>query len=256
VIAAYPDLQLRNVSGVATRGAVDISKPAAATIVDELLNEYADVFPGAYWNLGGDEYQALTVANPAASYPQLATAARNTYGAGASVADLTTGWLNDRAQVMRGHDRTMRAWNDGFFRGGTVQADKDLEVAYWTGKELGARPPVEYLSAGRKVLNYNDEYLYYVLGQPQTFVYPTGQRIYEQWTPLVLRGTAPVSAKYDDQILGGVFAVWCDLAGSQTQDQVAAGIRMPLRATVQKLWDPGKPALSWTAFKSLADRLG
>lgn len=162
------------------------------------------------------------MSNPAASFPQLATAARAKYGAGASVADLATGWLNDRAAVVQGHDRTARAWNDGFFRGGTVQADGDLQVAYWTGKEIGARPPAEYLSAGRKVINYNDEYLYYVLGEPQTFVYPTGQRIYEQWTPLVLRGTAAVPAKYDPQILGGSFAVWCDLANSQTQDQIAA----------------------------------
>lgn len=71
-----------------------------------------------------------------------------------------------------------------------------------------------------------------------------------------MRGTTAVSSKYDDQILGGSFAVWCDLADSQTQNQVAAGIRMPLRATVQKLWDPGKPALSWTEFRALADRLG
>jgi hexosaminidase len=256
VIAAHPDLQLRNVSGVASRGSFDISKPAAADLIDELLNEYAGLFPGAYWHLGGDEYQALTVSNPAASYPQLAAAATAKYGSGAGIADLATGWLNDRADVVRGHDRTPRAWNDGFFDGGKVQAADDLQVAYWTGKEIGAREPVEYLGAGRELINYNDEYLYYVLGQPQTFVYPTGQRIYEQWTPLVLRGTAAVPAKYDGQILGGTFAVWCDLSGAQTQDQVAAGIRMPLRATVQKLWDPRRPALSWADFRGLADLLG
>ncbi|MFF6993620.1 glycoside hydrolase family 20 protein [Streptomyces sp. NPDC008313] len=256
VIAAHPDLQLRNTQGTATRGAIDISKPASADIVDDLLNEYAGLFPGRYWHLGGDEYQALTVSDPQASFPQLATAARKRYGSGATVADLTTGWLNDRAEVMRGHDRTPRAWNDGFFRGGKAQADKDLEVAYWTGKEIGAREPAAYLGEGHKLINYNDEYLYYVLGQPQTFVYPTGQRIYEQWTPLVVRGTKPVPAKYDSQILGGVLAVWCDLANAQTQDQVAAGIRMPLRATVQKLWDPDTPPLSWTEFRKLADRLG
>jgi hexosaminidase len=149
----------------------------------------------------------------------------------------------------------MRVWNDGFFRGTSVQPASDLVVAYWTGKEIGARKPVEYLSAGRKVLNYNDEYLYYVLGQPQTFVYPTGQRIYEQWTPRVLRGTTPVAATYDRQILGGSFSVWCDLANSQTQDQVAAGIRMPLRATAQKLWDARTPSLTWTQFKALAGRV-
>ncbi|MGW7405084.1 beta-N-acetylhexosaminidase [Streptomyces sp. NPDC054833] len=256
VLAAHPDLQLRNAQGAATRGAIDISKGASAAIVDDLLGEYASVFPGAYWHLGGDEYQALVVADPQASYPQLAAAARKAYGSGGTVADLTTGWLGDRADTVRAHRRTIRVWNDGFFRGTSVQPAKDLQVAYWTGKEIGARQPVEYLSAGRQVLNYNDEFLYYVLGEPQTFVYPTGQRIYEQWNPRVLRGTTAVPARYDGQILGGSFAVWSDRAYAQTQDQVAAGIRMPLRATAQKLWDPGTPALPWTEFKKLADRLG
>ncbi|QQM46759.1 beta-N-acetylhexosaminidase [Streptomyces liliifuscus] len=256
VLAAHPDLQLRNARGVVSQGSLDISKPASAKIVDDLLNEYAGLFPGRYWHLGADEYRALTVSNPAASYPQLAAAAKDKYGSGAGIADLATGWLNDRADVMRGHDRTPRAWNDGFFAGGTVQADDDIQVAYWTGKEIGARQPAEYLRAGREVINYNDEYLYYVLGQPNAFVYPTGQRIYEQWTPLVVRGTTPVPREYDDQILGGYFAVWCDLSASQTQDQVAAGIRMPLRALTQKLWDPRKPGMPWAEFKGLAGKLG
>ncbi|KKD04519.1 beta-N-acetylglucosaminidase [Streptomyces sp. WM6386] len=256
VLAAHPELQLRNVSGVATRGAIDISKDGSAQIVDDLLDEYAGLFPGVPWHLGGDEYQALVVSDPEASYPQLAAAAKEAYGSGGTVADLTTGWLNDRADTVRAHDRTPLAWNDGFFRGTSVRPDADIQVAYWTGKEIGARQPVEYLSAGRKLINYNDEFLYYVLGQPNNFVYPTGQRIYELWTPRVVRGTLAVPAKYDDQIRGGYFAVWCDLANSQTQDQVAAGVRLPLRALVQKLWDAEKPALSWTEFKALADRLG
>ncbi|WP_324789026.1 glycoside hydrolase family 20 protein [Streptomyces sp. H51] len=256
VLAAHPELQLRNAQGVAASGAVDISEPAAARIVDDLLDEYADLFPGGQWHLGGDEYRALMASSPETAYPQLAAAARRRYGAGAKVADLTTGWLNDRADTVRAHGRTMRAWNDGFFRGSSVRPAADLRVAYWTGKEYGARQPLEYLSVGREVVNYNDEFLYYVLGQPNTFVYPTGQRIYEAWTPRVLRGTQAVPAKYDGQILGGSFAVWCDLANSQTEAQVAAGIRMPLRATAQKLWNPGPPKQSWAGFKALADRLG
>ncbi|WP_428952729.1 beta-N-acetylhexosaminidase [Streptomyces sp. cg35] len=255
VIKAHPDLQLRDAGGAATRGAVDISKPGSAKIVDDLLKEYAGLFKGAYWHLGADEYQALTRSNPEASFPQLAAAARQKYGANARVKDLAQGWLNDRAKTMAPFDRNLKAWNDGFYTGGVVEADKDLEVAYWTGKEIGAREPVSYLSQGRKLTNYNDEFLYYVLGQPNTFVYPTGQRIYESWTPLVVRGTTPVPAKYDDQILGGTFAVWCDLAQAQTQEQVARGIRMPLRATVQKLWDPDKPELTWPQFVELAGRL-
>ncbi|WP_282797082.1 glycoside hydrolase family 20 protein [Streptomyces sp. CC224B] len=254
VLKAHPDLRLRNTRGAVTPGAVDIGNPKAARIVDELLREYAELFPGGRWHIGADEYQALVVRDPEASYPRLAAAARDRLGPGATIQDLATRWLNDRARAV-GPARDVRAWNDGFFRGGTVAADDDIEVAYWTGKEIGARDPVEYLREGRDVLNYNDEFLYYVLGEPNDFAYPTGRRIYEQWTPRVLRGTTPVPAAYDGRILGGSFAVWCDLAGAQTQDEVARGIRMPLRATAQKLWDAREPSRSWADFERLAARL-
>ncbi|CAL9454240.1 hypothetical protein SUDANB146_02492 [Streptomyces sp. enrichment culture] len=256
VLDAHPGLQLRRADGEAVRGAIDIANPEAAEIVDDLLEEYVDLFPGDQWHLGGDEYQALVVSDPEASFPGLAAAAREKHGSGATVEDLTTGWLNDRAATVRAHGRVPRAWNDGFFRDGSVRAGKDIRAAYWTGKEIGARKPAEYLAEGREVINYNDEFLYYVLGEPLTFVYPTGERIYEQWTPRVLRGTDPVPARYDRQILGGSFAVWGDLPRSQTEEQVAQGIRMPLRALAQKLWDAGEPELSWDGFRTLAGRLG
>ncbi|WNI29694.1 glycoside hydrolase family 20 protein [Streptomyces sp. ITFR-6] len=255
VLRAHPDLQLRNVSGVASQGSLDISKPGAAKLVDELLGEYTELFPGTYWHLGADEYLALMARDPAASYPQLQAAAVKKYGTKAGISDLATGWLNDRAAVVRPHGKQPKAWNDGLFRDSAVKAEKDIEIEYWTGKEYGARQPDEYLREGRKVLNLNDEFLYYVLGQPNDFVYPTGKRIYEQWTPLVMRGTTPVPARYSHQILGGRFAVWGDLPKAQTAAQVAQGIRMPLRATSQKLWDPGKPKLSWDGFRKLAGEI-
>ncbi|MEU4273765.1 glycoside hydrolase family 20 protein [Streptomyces tanashiensis] len=255
VIAAHPDLQLVSASGRTPRGAVDISDPDAARIVDDLLREYTQLFPGAYWHLGADEYVALMSKNPEASYPGLAAAARAKYGPSGRVQDLATGWLNDRAAVVRPTGKTLKAWNDGFFTGGVVSAAKDLQVEYWTGKEIGAREPVSYLSAGRRLVNLNDEYLYYVLGQPNDFTYPTGRRIYEQWTPLVVRGTTPVPARYDPQILGARFAVWCDLSRAQTQAQVADGIRLPLTALAQKVWDPAKPTLTWDQFRSLAAKV-
>ncbi|MEU9982807.1 glycoside hydrolase family 20 protein [Streptomyces sp. NPDC050856] len=255
VIAAHPSLRLTNAQGRVARGAVDIADPRAARIVDDLLREYAGLFPGSYWHLGADEYQALMARDPEASYPGLAAEARRKHGPGARVQDLATSWLNDRAAVVRPTGKRLKAWNDGFFRGGVVSVAKDIEVAYWTGKEIGARPPEEYLAGGRKMVNYNDEYLYYVLGEPNRFTYPTGRRIYQEWTPLVVRGTRPVPERYADQIQGASFAVWCDLAGAQTSEQVARGIRMPLNALSQKLWHPGKPAMSWSGFTALADRL-
>ncbi|AXE24312.1 beta-N-acetylglucosaminidase [Streptomyces globosus] len=255
VLRAHPDLQLRDAQGKAVKGAVDIANPAAARLVDELLREYLPLFPGTFWHLGADEYQALVYRDPQASFPQLARAARERFGPSAKVQDLATGWLNDRAAVVRPAGRVPKAWNDGFFAGGVVQPAADIQAEYWTGREIGARPPLPYLEEGRKVVNLNDEYLYYVLGEPNDFAYPTGQRIYEEWTPLVLRGSTPVPARYAPQILGARFAIWCDLAGAQTQEQVAAGIRLPLAALAQKVWDERPPQQDWAAFKTLVDRL-
>ncbi|MDJ0340516.1 glycoside hydrolase family 20 protein [Streptomyces sp. PH10-H1] len=251
VIAAHPDLQLSSASGTPTRGAVDISNPGSARMVDDLIREYAPLFPGPYWHLGGDEYQALTVSDPESSYPQLVRP-------GHTVADAATRWLNDRAALVRKLGKRAKAWNDGFISTPRVSPDADREVEYWTGKELGAREPEEYLDAGRKVVNLNDEYLYYVLGEPNEFTYPTGERIYREWTPAVLRGTRAVAPALagSDRVLGGRFAVWCDLADAQSQDEVARGIRLPLRALAQKLWDPRPPARSWAGFTALADEVG
>lgn len=257
VIEAHPDLQLRSASGSTARGAIDISNPRAAKIVDDLLGEYADLFPGTYLHLGGDEYQALMTKDPEATYPGLAKAARERYGKDAGVQDLATAWLNDRAKTVRKHGKTPQLWNDGMHRDGVVEPSRHRQVNYWTGKEMGARQPEEYLKEGWKVVNLNDEYLYYVLGQPNDFRYPTGRRIYEQWTPAVVRGTKPVPSRYagPQRILGGRFAVWGDISNAQTQEQVAQGIRLPLAATAQKLWDPRKPKESWSGFMALMNRV-
>ncbi|MDT0265282.1 family 20 glycosylhydrolase [Streptomyces sp. DSM 44915] len=257
VLAAHPDLQLHASDGSATSGAIDISDPEAAEIVDDLLREYADLFPSDYLHLGGDEYAALYKSDPEASYPDLAAAARERFGDDATVTDLATGWLNDRADTARDAGKTPQVWNDGMHAGGEAQPDQDREVTYWTGRELGAREPVEYLEGGWPLVNMNSEYLYYVLGEPNEFTYPTGERIYDEWTPDVVRGSEPVPEEFAnaEHVLGGRFAVWCDLADAQTQQEVAEGIVNPLRAVAQKLWDPAEPELDWGQFVELADRV-
>ncbi|WP_044368191.1 beta-N-acetylhexosaminidase [Streptomyces natalensis] len=265
VLDHYPDLVLRNAEGRTVKGAIDISNPKSARLVDSLLREYAALFTNpkgadAYWHLGGDEYQALMASNPESSYPQLAQAAQQKYGSGATIEDLATGWLNDREKTVKAAGKNrIEAWNDGFFSDGKVTADKDRTVAYWTGKEIGKRDPSAFLHEGRNVLNVNDEYLYYVLGEPNDFTYPTGERIYRSWSPSVLRDTAPVAVPQKqttpDRIPGGRFAIWADQSQAQTAQQIAAGIRLPLAALAQKTWNPGTPTMSWQNFKALADRM-
>ncbi|MFF8369028.1 glycoside hydrolase family 20 protein [Streptomyces lydicus] len=265
VLAHHQDLLLHRASGSVVPGAIDISNPKAAPLIDSLLKEMSELFTNpkgapAYWHLGGDEYQALMSSTPSATYPQLARAARQKYGPNGTIEDLATGWLNDRQKTVeaKGKNR-IEAWNDGFFSSARVSAAKNRTVAYWTGKEIGKRDPAEFLREGRNVMNFNDEFLYYVLGEPNQFTYPTGQRIYESWTPQVLRHTQPVAVPASmtgpDRIPGARFAIWADRSQAQTQAQVATGIRLPLAALAQKTWDSRKPALSWSDFRALTNRV-
>ncbi|MFH8630118.1 family 20 glycosylhydrolase [Streptomyces lydicus] len=265
VLAHHQDLLLHRASGSVVPGAIDISNPKAAPLVDSLLKEMSELFTNpkgapAYWHLGGDEYQALMSSSPSTTYPQLSRAARQKYGPNGTIEDLATGWLNDRQKTVEANGKNrIEAWNDGFFSSPRASAAKNRMVDYWTGKEIGKRDPAEFLREGRNVLNFNDEFLYYVLGEPNQFTYPTGQRIYQSWTPQVLRHTQPVgvpaSMTGPDRIPGARFAIWADRSQAQTQAQVAAGIRLPLAALAQKTWDSRKPALSWTDFKALANRV-
>ncbi|MEU1536636.1 family 20 glycosylhydrolase [Actinacidiphila glaucinigra] len=258
VLDAHPDLQLRSADGTPVRGALDISRPGAADVVDDLIEEYAPLFPGTYWHIGGDEYGPLVADDPEASFPQITAYARERYGPDAGVADAAAGWLNDRAATLRSLGKRVEAWNDGFSDGVRVTADPDRVVAYWSSNKLRGRLPEDYLRQGRQLLNLNSWYLYYVLGAPENFPYPSGRRIYEEWTPAVVYRDAAVPAEFagPDRIVGARLAVWCDRADAQTEDEVAAGIRMPLRALTQKLWDPGRPVLGWQDFTALADRAG
>lgn len=254
VLGAHPGLQLKTPEGTPVEGAIDISKPRAARLVDDLLTEYARLFPGPYMHIGGDEYVALMSSDPEARYPHLAAAARDRHGAGAAVADLNADWLNERADTVRKQGKKVKAWNDGFIPGAKTGPDRDREVEYWTGKEAFARDPQAFLEDGRRLVNLNDEYLYYVLGEPNDFTYPTGERIYEEWTPAVLRGTRPVPKRLagPEKVLGARFAVWGDLADAQTPGQIAKGVRLPLAALAQKVWDPREPRLAWREFADLA----
>jgi N-acetyl-beta-hexosaminidase len=257
ILRAHPGFQLHNAQGEAVTGAADVTDKRAGALIDDLFTEYRDLFPAKYWHVGGDEYPALLASDPAASYPQLIQAAHRRYGPEGDIEDLATAWTNARAKTVRSLGKTPQVWNDGIYAGTQVAAGKNRQVTYWTGKENGARPPEDYLEAGRKVVNVNDEYLYYVLGEPNQFTYPTGERIYEDWTPAVLRGTeaVPDSLAGPDHVLGGRFALWCDIADAQTPAQIAAGIHDPLAATAQKLWDPERPDLTWPQFRDLIARV-
>lgn len=105
ILAKHPELKLVSKSGAVDHGAIDLSKPAAYTLMKDLITEYLPLFPGKYWHIGADEY-----VTDHSQYPQLEAYAKAKYGPSATGKDAYYGYMNWANDVVRGKGKTARMW--------------------------------------------------------------------------------------------------------------------------------------------------
>ncbi|THA32061.1 family 20 glycosylhydrolase [Streptomyces sp. A1547] len=243
ILAAHPELRLKNSSGTASPDFIDLSLPASYTLIKDLVNEYLPLFPAPYWHIGADEY-----VTDYAKYPQLLSYARAHYGAGATAKDTYYGFVNWADGLVRAAGKTTRMWNDGIKAGdGTVTPNAGILVEYWYSYGL---TPQQLAAAGHTVANESWTPTYYVLGGAK----PDMQWMYETWTPDRFEGGATLTDPSKNP--GSLIHVWCDSPNAETEDQIAAGIMYPLRALAQQTWGSPKPASTYASFTPIAAAVG
>ena len=113
---------------------LDYSKPEVRKFVEDLIDEYAPLFPSTSWHLGGDEVFALDQGSVEARFPALHQYAKDTVGPNATIMDGYIHYINTVAEYLnaKGKDH-VRAWNDALYTPGSTQAlNKNVDVAYWT----------------------------------------------------------------------------------------------------------------------------
>jgi len=101
-------------------------------------------------------------------------------------------------------------------------------------------------------MNSNGDYLYYVLGDTWK---PSNITLYENWEPHFFRGNQTLAA-YDPQNYGAKLQVWCDHPNTETEDQVAGGIKSLLRSVAQKTWATTKLVTTYAAFTPIISAIG
>lgn len=242
-LRTHPEWLLKDAAGNPAPGALDITNPAARRFVLELIDEYAELFAGSrYFHIGGDEFINFAEFD---KYPQLAEYAQNVLNiSGGTGVDTYIDYLNEVAEHLESKGWTVRAWNDGLYRADQTQrvAPKpSIQITYWTKWHPMMAPVEDILAKGHQVINYNDGYLYYVLGEHAGYKYPTAGKIRASWHPGLFpartgEAKQEYTGAYPRELVGTTFSIWSDKPEAQSEAEVAAGLRGPLRAMAELAW--------------------
>jgi hexosaminidase len=269
LLSKHPNLELKTAMATPPPSTpesrkLDISNPAALAIVKQLLDEYLPLFPGPYWDVGGDEY--LTPQDEPL-YPQLATYARARYGPSATVKDAILGFFNWVDGVVRAHGKTLWAWHDELGGGTAVTVRPDIVAGWWIDFSPLSEPrpptPEQLLAAGHMIVNEGWFPTYYTgdLGPVQGK--PSMQKAYETWT--VNQFCSPtqndqffepcyVIPPSEPRNLGSTINAWDD--HELTLDQLRQGLAGPLMVLAQKTWESPELTSSYAAFRRIIAAIG
>ena len=210
---------------------VDLNNEEALNFMFALVDKYAAYFGDAgcaYFHIGADEY-----ANDAYSgnmgFPSM----------GATLYAKFAEFVNRNAEIVKSHGMTPRAWNDGIYYGSyTAEFASDIEITYWSsgwwGYNLAKASKFDELGHG---LINTDGGFYYILGKDDVFTEGSAST----HTP----GAYEAAEGYDvtrfmdgsiiDEPVGGMFCVWSDYPAAETETEVAANIRLALRAMALRM---------------------
>ncbi|QKW10886.1 family 20 glycosylhydrolase [Streptomyces sp. NA04227] len=244
VLAAHPELQLRDKDGKAPKGFIDLTQPAAYALLKDLIDEYAALFPDSPWfHIGADEY-----VTDYAAFPQLAAYAKEHYGPRARAADTYYGFVNWADGIVRSHGKTTRMWNDGIHADdGTLAPRARIHVENWSRAGI---TPQALADRGHTLTNESRSWTYYVLGRYK----PPTTRLYEDWHPDLFDNGGTLTDPARNR--GSALHVWCDNPAVDSEQQVAGGLVKPLRVLAQQLWGSPRPVRTYAEYQQVIGAVG
>ena len=264
-LSRHPDYCLPDSNGERITTALDITNTDARNFVKELLDEYADLFVDSkYFHMGADEF---IVFDKYSNYPKLEEYAKVKLGQSATGVDTFYDYINDIAEHLEKLGFVVRAWNDGLYRIGqayVVELKKSIEICYWTSWDPNMAAVQTFLDEGHTVINYNDAYFYYVLGETAGYTYPTAEKIFDAWSPGLFPSRnsqvgSDTKQEYEypySEVGGTSFSIWCDKPEDQTEAEIARGLYEPLRAKIERDWNGKATVVAYEEFKTLFNRIG
>ncbi|MET9493653.1 family 20 glycosylhydrolase [Streptomyces sp. NPDC006552] len=237
------DLQLVDADGNAQPSRLDITDPGALAYYESLIDEYAEVFPAAWWHMGADEYM---LGSDFAKYPHILEYARATYGADATAQDAFIDFVNRVGRYAASKGRQLRIWNDGLTGANTVPVTPGTTVEHWLDVRV---KPSHLIAQGYPVMNA--AYSLYVI---RGGFHSDTEKLYdERWDPRTFEGEKLASRT---GVTGAKISLWPDNGRGETENEVAAAAFLPLNHIAQTTWGAPHPDADYAGFTARADAVG
>lgn len=160
-LAAYPELGCRNGSySIATKWGVseDVFCPSEATFtfLDNVLTEVAQLFPGEYIHVGGDEC-------PKKQWKKSALCQQIIKTKGLKDEEELQAYFMDRVRkILQSKGRKMIAWAWDNMLEGKYAASKDVIIMHW---QVEKRTGIDAINKGYKVVSVPGAYTYFDYSQ-------------------------------------------------------------------------------------------
>ncbi|HCE11431.1 MAG TPA: lacto-N-biosidase [Enterococcus sp.] len=233
----YPEWQLPMKDGTMDERALNIVHPDAQQFIKSLYDEYAALFSGShYFHIGADEFIDFDALE---TYPLLVETAKEKYGEKASGIEVFIEYVNDIIDHVRQLGFTVRVWNDGFYRLNREEQcvlSKACQVSYWTRWNPNMAPVSFYLENGYELINHNDNFFYYILGEAAGYTYPTFEKIQESFQLTTFAHNQRVAEKWLRQSPAIALSIWADIPEAKTAQAVIEDAFWLMAAIHQKVY--------------------
>ncbi len=220
-----------------SESALDILNSEAVSYIHSIYQEFAELFPNSrYFHIGADEFVPF---DELENYPTLLEEAKRRYGKDSSGIELFIEYVNKTAAYVSELGFWPLVWNDGFYRKNRTEQlhlTKDCTISYWTRWNENMATPETFLEKGYELVNHNDNYFYYVLGEHASYTYPTYEKITKDWTPTHFPQKQEVATKDLSQVFGNAVAIWSDIPDAKTAEEVNQDIFYILAALMEQTW--------------------
>ena len=210
---------------------VNLLNEEALNFMFALTDKYAAYFAEKgckFFHIGADEY-ANDAYYSAMGFPSI----------GADLYQKFADFVNENASIVKSHGLTPVAWNDGIYYGSyTSEFDSDIVIDYWSsgwgGYTLAKSSTLD--GKGHGLINTNGDY-YYIVGKDDRFTSGTSTthnpNLYTECAGYDLNRF--MDGSNIEEPMGGMFCIWADYPGRETEQQIGAAIRLVLRAMAMRM---------------------